>query len=210
MLPYVVAHGRWPHGTDWLNETAAETYVPLLSMLNEIVDSGRSPRITVGVTPVLSEQLADDGFQIELTAYLPEGSWGECGYHYIWLNQDTEWTWKLICADEARMQHLTYLLRDKSDTKLSRMVAQAGRELLLLQSSDWPFIISTTRSRDYANLRIENHHESFTRLADMAEGYDKTGDLDPDDWQFLLNSERRDALFPDLDVNWFIDDHTPS
>ena len=43
VLAYVVAHGRWPHGTDWLNETAAETYVPLLSMLNEIVDSGRSP-----------------------------------------------------------------------------------------------------------------------------------------------------------------------
>ncbi len=62
---------------------------------------------------------------------------GECGYHYIWLNQDTEWTWKLIYADEARMQHITYLRRDKSDTKLSCMVTQTGRELLLLQSSDW-------------------------------------------------------------------------
>jgi len=158
----------------------------------------------------LSEQSADDGFQIELTPYLPEESWGECGCHYIWLNQDTEWTWKLICADEARLQHITYLLRDKIDTKLSRMVTQAGPELLLLQSSDWPFIIGTTRSRDYASLRIENHHESFTRQADVAGGYDKPGDLDPDDWQFLLNSESRDALFPDLDVNWFIDDQTPS
>ncbi len=90
------------------------------------------------------------------------------------------------------------------------MVTQAGPELLLLQSSDWPFIIGTTRSRDYASLRIENHHESFTRQADVAGGYDKPGDLDPDDWQFLLNSESRDALFPDLDVNWFIDDQTPS
>ncbi|HIG48001.1 MAG TPA: hypothetical protein EYQ20_16805 [candidate division Zixibacteria bacterium] len=60
VLPYVVTHRRWTHGTDWLNETAAETYVPLLSMLNEIVASGRFPRITVGVTPVLSEQLTDD------------------------------------------------------------------------------------------------------------------------------------------------------
>ena len=24
-LPYVLSHGRWPHGTDWLFEAAAET-----------------------------------------------------------------------------------------------------------------------------------------------------------------------------------------
>ena len=29
-LPYVLSHGRWPHGTDWLSEAAAETYLPLL------------------------------------------------------------------------------------------------------------------------------------------------------------------------------------
>ena len=138
---------------------------------------------------------------------LPEGSWGEGGYHYIWFNQDTEWVWKLIYADEDRMIHLTQLLKNNQDEKLNRMITQAGRELLLLQSSDWPFIISTTHARDYANLRIENHHATFVRLADMSDGYDKTGDLDPDDWQFLLNSETRDALFPDLDVSWFADDN---
>jgi predicted glycosyl hydrolase (DUF1957 family) len=29
-IPYVLAHGRWPHDMDWLSECAAETYVPLL------------------------------------------------------------------------------------------------------------------------------------------------------------------------------------
>ena len=28
-LPYVIGHGRWPHGMDWLNEAAAESYIPL-------------------------------------------------------------------------------------------------------------------------------------------------------------------------------------
>ena len=26
-LPWVLHHGRWPHGVDWLNEAAAETYL---------------------------------------------------------------------------------------------------------------------------------------------------------------------------------------
>ena len=34
-LPWVLHHGRWPHGVDWLNEAAAETYLPLWRMLHE-------------------------------------------------------------------------------------------------------------------------------------------------------------------------------
>ena len=29
-LPYVLHHGRWPHGSDWLCEAALDTYLPLL------------------------------------------------------------------------------------------------------------------------------------------------------------------------------------
>ena len=32
-LPWVLNHGVWPHGMDWVNEAAAETYVPLLMEL---------------------------------------------------------------------------------------------------------------------------------------------------------------------------------
>ena len=32
-LPYVVNHGTWPHGMEWLHEAAAETYLPLLRVL---------------------------------------------------------------------------------------------------------------------------------------------------------------------------------
>ena len=34
-LPYVVNHGTWPHGMEWLHEAAAETYLPLLRVLGE-------------------------------------------------------------------------------------------------------------------------------------------------------------------------------
>ena len=43
-LPYVISHGRWPHGTDWLNEAAAETYIPILEVIERLVAEGISPR----------------------------------------------------------------------------------------------------------------------------------------------------------------------
>ena len=55
----VLNHGRWPHGMDWLSEVAAECYVPLLDVFNRLVDEGISPKVTLGLTPVLVEQLAD-------------------------------------------------------------------------------------------------------------------------------------------------------
>lgn len=32
-LPWVLTHGRWPHGVEWLYEAAAEAYLPLLDRL---------------------------------------------------------------------------------------------------------------------------------------------------------------------------------
>ncbi|HEX7402360.1 MAG TPA: DUF1957 domain-containing protein, partial [candidate division Zixibacteria bacterium] len=64
-LPYVIAHGKWPHGMDWLNEASAETYVPFLNVLNDLVDEGYSPRLTIGISPVLCEQLVDESFKQE-------------------------------------------------------------------------------------------------------------------------------------------------
>ena len=34
-LPYVLNHGRWPHGSDWLCEAMTDTYLPLLEALVE-------------------------------------------------------------------------------------------------------------------------------------------------------------------------------
>ena len=69
-LPYVLSHGRWPHGTDWLCEAAAETYLPILRMLGELIAEGHHPKLTIGLSPVLCEQLADDSFKNEFVAYL--------------------------------------------------------------------------------------------------------------------------------------------
>ncbi len=69
-LPYVLSHGRWPHGTDWLSEAAAETYLPIIKMINELVEEGYHPKLTIGLSPVLCEQLADNSFKDEFVYYL--------------------------------------------------------------------------------------------------------------------------------------------
>jgi len=79
---------------------------------------------------------------------IPEGSWGKGNHHYIWLNQDNEWTWKHIYESEARMCELARFWRDngdKRDHELEDILKQLARELMLMSASDWQFLISPGR-----------------------------------------------------------------
>jgi len=134
---------------------------------------------------------------------LPEGSWGEGGYHFIWLNQMTSWTWTRIYEAEDRMAGLLAKAPENPTGFADRVLKQAARELLLLQSSDWQFLISTWNARDYAELRFEGHRESFARLALIADGL-LDGAAPPEaDVRFLEETEARDRLFADINLKWF-------
>ncbi len=71
-LPYVLHHGRWPHGSDWLCEAALDTYLPLVEELQALEREGIPAPITIGVTPVLANQLAHPDFATELEHLLDE------------------------------------------------------------------------------------------------------------------------------------------
>ncbi len=71
-LPYVLSHGKWPHGSDWLMEAACETYIPLLNMLERLSKEGKRAHFTIGVTPILCEMLAAPLFKSEMKAYIAE------------------------------------------------------------------------------------------------------------------------------------------
>jgi 1,4-alpha-glucan branching enzyme len=58
-LPYCRRAGRWPHGEEWIHEAATETYLPLLDGLFGLRQRRIPARLTIGLTPVLVEQLAD-------------------------------------------------------------------------------------------------------------------------------------------------------
>lgn len=71
-LPYVLRHSKWPHGSDWLSEAAAECYIPLLNECWNLVSEGIMPTITISLSPVVVEQLADPEFPEVLNEYFDE------------------------------------------------------------------------------------------------------------------------------------------
>ncbi len=58
-LPYARGAGRWPHGEEWIHEAVLGTYLPLLVALHDLRAADVHFHLTVGLTPVLLEQLAD-------------------------------------------------------------------------------------------------------------------------------------------------------
>ncbi|HDJ99978.1 MAG TPA: 1,4-alpha-glucan branching protein, partial [Firmicutes bacterium] len=71
-LPFCLGKGRWPFGEEWLFETVFDTYLPLLKVLNELVEEGKRFKIVVGLTPVLLEQLKSYYFKEKFLEYLDQ------------------------------------------------------------------------------------------------------------------------------------------
>ncbi len=71
-LPWVLHHGRWPHGSDWLCEAAVDTYLPLIEALDRLAHDGTPAPLTIGITPVLANQLAHPDFGVELEAFFAQ------------------------------------------------------------------------------------------------------------------------------------------
>jgi 1,4-alpha-glucan branching enzyme len=76
-------------------------------------------------------------------------------------------------------------------------VAQAARQLLLAQSSDWQFMISTGAVPDYAERRFNLHCRDLeVLLAGLSEGA-PAQDVERGR-ELAAELEDRDSLFPDI------------
>ena len=119
---------------------------------------------------------------------LREGSWGKASDHSTWLNPQTEWMWDAL----ARMARDLDALADTAGAGMrARARSQARRELLLAQSSDWPFLVTTGQAAEYAAERFRVHERRFERAIAMA----RAG-TDEDEAE-LRTMERVDDVFPD-------------
>ena len=58
-LPWLLRHGTWPVGEDWLYQAWAHSYLPVVEVLERLAARGRRDVLTLGVTPVLAALLAD-------------------------------------------------------------------------------------------------------------------------------------------------------
>ncbi len=130
---------------------------------------------------------------------LPESSWGAGGGHFTWLNADTQWMWPKIHGAELRMENLVAEATGALGSE-REFLNQAARELLLLESSDWPFLVTTGQAREYAVERFEDHLTRFDQLAEIIE-LGKTEE--PESIVFLRDLQDRDNPFPDIDYRDF-------
>ena len=118
-------------------------------------------------------------------------SWGDKGYWEVWLNGANDWIYPRLHHAAERMIHLARRYAAPSDLE-RRALNQAARELLLAQSSDWAFIMTTATAVDYAANRTRLHLARFQHLAD---GLD-TGRIPADE---LARAESADNIFPYMD-----------
>ncbi len=168
----------WLEGIDWIRE------VLRLLASSEIVELCTAGGFV-------------DAHPPEESIALPESSWGQNGDHSTWLNPDTEWMWPVIHGAERRMERLVEV-HPTATGGVRSALEQAARELLLLQSSDWPFLVTTGQARDYAVGRFREHVDRFDELTTAVE---QAGRISPE----VLAGElfERDRVFPDVDYQRF-------
>lgn len=120
-------------------------------------------------------------------------SWGYKGYHEVWLNDVNAWMYRHLHYWQDRV--LDTCKKQESARGLKRRALdQAVREMLLAQSSDWPFIMKTGSLPKYAQNRFVNHLGRLGRLLhEISEGA-----IDP---VFLNEVESRDSIFRGMDLS---------
>ena len=136
---------------------------------------------------------------------MPEGSWGEGGDHRVWMNDQTRWIWEVEYRAEASFGKATFDMdwRNPKNKHLRELLEKAGRQLLLMQASDWPFVISRGQAIDYGIKRFVLHAGRFENLMSIAECVAR-GDTLNDMQKFeIKDADIHDVIFPTIDLNWW-------
>ena len=123
-------------------------------------------------------------------------SWGEQGHWRVWLNESNQWVYPHLHAAQNRMTESARRFSEPTAIQ-HRILKQAARELLLAQASDWPFILRTGTSPDYARKRLNEHLLRFTAL------YDQLTQSRLDE-AALGQMEAQDNVFPEVDYRHWV------
>ncbi|CAN5853552.1 hypothetical protein BH23ACT8_BH23ACT8_00570 [soil metagenome] len=69
-LPWLRRNGTYPVGEEWLFQSCSESYLPLIDMLERLGGAGHRDLLTLGITPVLAEQMDDPYLLAEFHGWL--------------------------------------------------------------------------------------------------------------------------------------------
>ena len=119
-------------------------------------------------------------------------SWGGGGYAEVWLNGKNDVIQPFL-SDIASV--LIYICKNGINrVKYPEVLNQGARELILAQSSDWPFMLTTGQAVSYAERRVKAHLVRAKRCILMAVGEE------PLDYAWFNDISGKDNIFPNLDA----------
>ncbi len=126
----------------------------------------------------------------QITAATPSASsWGAGGYGEVWVGHEAGWSWRHVHHATRYVSWLVQRYRHEGGTR-GLALDQAIRELLLLQSSDWNFIIKTGTTMQYAEARIRTHTHRLRHLGHLVD----SGVIPPDEQRWLEDLCGRDSF----------------
>ena len=163
--------------------------------------------LTLAADPSVSRMTAQEA----LAAAPPDkvmrpmtGSWGRGGDHSVWLNDKTRWMWEVEYRAEMELAAQLRVLPWAGNFTIAEALRWAGRELLLLQASDWPFVVENGSALDYGIKRFSLHSTRFDRAIDIAETLAAGGILSPSQESQLAEMKAHDSVFSEIDLNWWV------
>jgi len=149
------------------------------------------------ITP--SEYLKE--YSTNQVAMPSQSSWGYKGFSEFWLESSNDWIYPYLHDAGRLMRNLAKknaaLIEGHFTTNLSksalryRAINQAARELLLAESSDWPFIMKAGTMVAYAQKRLKQHLNRFYKLY-----HDLEKNFIDENWLKVIES--RDNIFVDI------------
>ena len=96
--------------------------------------------------------------------------------------------------------HFEVELTSPGDKRGKRVLRQMAQELLLMQGSDWPFLLFTVQAKEYTNERFHHHRQRFSKLIWAAGDLGDHRRISDDD---LGQMEDIDFVWPRIDYALF-------
>jgi 1,4-alpha-glucan branching enzyme len=131
------------------------------------------------------------------TVFPEKSSWGYKGYSETWINPKNDWMIRYIHRATELVIRLVRTYGNDKGNSLTKALNSAVREVFLLQSSDWSFLLDRGISESYIRKRFMTHYERVSRISRMIE----EENINPDS---LGDMETEEGPFAETDYRWFL------
>jgi 1,4-alpha-glucan branching enzyme len=157
-MPFYGGAGRSPHGEENLHDVMAECYLPLLEGLAGLHEAGVRAGVTLGITPVLAEQLSNTQVIGRFEEYLDRQIAAAAGDVGRFERSDDLHFLYLAHFYLDRFRHLLQSFRDRFNRDLIggfRRLQDGGRVEIVTSAATYPYLPLMQRdSTVYAQVKL--------------------------------------------------------